>query len=329
MDRATIEMVLYKMGIDIVHFYNRSVMVKCPFGTEHAGGDDTHASLSIDVNSSVWHCFGCERRGKTLRSLVWQWCEAFGLDYKEWRDKCFGDAQIERIEIEYNRLLQSSYEAGGSNRNIERPHITLEVIDYYLKAHGGKVPGYVTGRGVTLAVCEEALLGYDERRQKVIPIRSLPDGELVGGMTRGIQKSPDYFFTRGFKKIVLYLEYETYKHPFRSPLIITEGGVDALVLRSYEYNGVAILGSSMNDAQGMKALTLSQQISSVYNGSDVSVVVMMDADEAGLAASQLVIKSLKEAHKVFPVYVAHLKRGDPADASREEIQECIMSVEKI
>ncbi len=330
MDRAMIEMVLHNMGIDVVRFYSRTAMAKCPFGREHVSGDDNHASLAIDVNSSVWHCFGCGRKGKTLRSLVWQWCKVFGLDYKEWRDKCFGDAQIERIEIEYNKLLQSSYEANGNNRNIEKPHVTSETIDYYLKAHSGKAPRYVIDRGVTLAVCKGALLGYDERRQEVIfPIRSLPDGELVGGMTRGIQKSPNYFLTRGFKKTVLYLEYETYNRPFRAPLIVTEGIFDALVLRSYEYNGVAILGSSMNDAQGIKALTLSQQISGAYNGYDVSVVVMMDADTAGLAANQSAIKSLQEVHKIFPVYVAHLKRGDPADASREEIQECIASAEKI
>lgn len=333
MDPEVIQNILYTIGVQRMRISGRNIIAECPFGVEHKNGRDSVPSLTIDIERTIWSCFGCGRKGASLRGLVYQWCDRFGHDYNYYRRILFSDQDIDKLERDVDLVKNSRYEDGikkisdnndNNNKNKEKEY-DIDISEYvqYLRDNAGSIPKYVIKRGVSLEVARECQLGYDKKYKRVLfPIRSMSNGDIVGGMSRGITEKPNYIFNKGLRKNVLYLEYETSIMPLNAPLVVVEGAFDALVLRTYGYNGVAVLGSFITDEQMIKAMMLCDRIYEKYQSA--KIVVMFDADQPGRNAGEEVARCLcVKARGIFPVYIASLEKGDPSDATKDEIQKCI------
>jgi 5S rRNA maturation endonuclease (ribonuclease M5) len=301
----------------------------------------------MNAESTVFYCHGCGVTGASIRSLLYVWCKEYGKDYQTLKEELLGSDQrniIKRMDKRKSRpayaedkINQSDFVAESSvtnNRNDDNDKALIHAIEKY-NVCVGKMHEYVLNRGISSDVCREAKLGFHGDEQRIyFPLRSLPWGNIVGIMTRGIGKTPDYYFNNGFKKNALYLEYETWENPFKTDIVLVEGSFDSLKLRTYGYNSVALLGSLITAPQVVKIGLLCYKIANTHKmesaGSKPNIVIMMDADQAGETAVRQIIDEMRELRRKYTIRVARLpKEKDPADATKEEVEASLRTSEVV
>lgn len=247
---------------------DRNNKVLCPFHNEKTG------SLSIDVNTNKWRCFGCGKGGDAIDFV----------------------AELKEIEtLEAAKILAEKY-------NI--PYETKEdgacSIPEYLRKCMREIgkTDYFKRRGLTAATIKKFCLGYDEYRQSVtIPYssklhyyqsRSIVDKKFFKPKTEEAGAEPLYNAERISAK-------------WKEPVFVVESPICAMSIE--QCGGLAV---STCGVGGWRKLS-DAIIKCKFQG---GVILCFDNDEAGKNASQALAAELLEQGTK---YIAYNIAGDCKD----------------
>ena len=222
----------------------------CPFHP------DTKPSFFINMDSGVFHCFGCGVKGR-LQEL------------------------LDRLGIKGIRAADVVAERQPERRRVNEIN---ELPDYILGAYRS-CPTRLLQAGFDKKLLEEYEIGFDAPNYRItFPIRDI-NGTLVAVSGRNLEGEPKY-------QIYLYEdEFPGYAprpkdHLWNlnklanqlqkgdDPLFIVEGFKAALWLTQYGYQAVALIGAQMTRKQ--------KRLLSQF---DVPLVLCLDNDSAGRAAT--------------------------------------------
>jgi len=203
----------------------------------------------------------------------------------------------------------------------------------------GGVPKYIINRGITLKVCKEYELGYDERAPRynedtdktaydairvIFPLRD-KNNVLHGVLGRSVKNKwkPKYWVYYGtHKKLHLYgidkLEFGGDER-WREWIIICEGPMDVLKMRTYGItNSVAIMGSEISDEQ----ICLIRELNR-------TVGLMLDDDKAGRKGCQRAEKYLKGFLTIMRIVPRDGEAGDAGGLNSAGLMKVMNSAKRI
>jgi DNA primase len=228
-----------------------------------------------------------------------------GINSKEPRAKSFAGKGPEENPI--SKKESDGEGESGSNKPLA---FTLQKIDH---AHP-----YLTERGVSIETAEKFGVGFFSGKgsmhdRVVIPIHN-PEGELVAYAGRSIDGSePRYKFPAGFHKSLEL--YNLHRVREEVSVVLVEGFFDCMKVAQAGFPCVALMGSTLSDAQ--------EELIRQYFA---HVVMMLDGDEAGRGAGEGIADRLHRA--VFQVDVITLADGvQPDQLSTVELYELLKSVQ--
>jgi len=207
-------------------------------------------------------------------------------------------------------MISENASDGGGESECNKPlAFTLQHIDH---AHP-----YLKERGVSLEIAEKFGVGFfpgkgSMHNRIVIPVHNAK-GELVAYAGRSIDGSaPRYKFPAGFQK-----RRELYNvHRVRDEVsvVLVEGFFDCIKVTEAGFPCVALMGSTMSDAQ-----------EELIRQHFAHVVVMLDGDDAGRGAAEKIADQL--CNVVFQVDVIQLAEGaQPDQLSTTELVQVVNSV---
>jgi DNA primase len=310
----------------------RSVMAVCPFHQEKT------ASMSVDPARGLYHCFGCGRSGDIYRFVQ----ETQALDFSDAvellarrsgitlhrdpeaakrrdRRQVLVDATEAAVEF-YHERLRTAADAGGGRRYLRGRGYEADVVDRfrlgYSPAPGDALVGHLRGAGipedvmVTAGLAIRARTGrvFDRFRGRIMfPIFDVR-GDAVGFGARLLEgEGPKYLNSPEtpiyHKSQLLYgLNWAKSEIVRGGEAVVVEGYTDVIALH---LAAMPIAVATCGTALGEEHLDLLRRFTE-------RVVLMFDADEAGVGAS------LRGFERSVPgdldLRVAALPQGrDPAD----------------
>ena len=170
---------------------------------------------------------------------------------------------------------------------------------------------YLTERGLTEETIRKFSVGYFSGKGSmagriVIPIHD-GAGELVAYAGRAIDGSePRYKFPAGFHKSLEL--YNLHRVAEELSVVVVEGFFDCMKVSQADYPCVALMGSTMSAMQ--------EKLLAEHFG---LVVLMLDGDEAGRAATEEIADRLQRV--IYQVKTVELDNGvQPDQLSAEEIR---------
>ena len=311
---VSLEMVLGHYGVELRKVGAGTLRGKCPLPMH--GSDKSKASFTATFTKGVGGVWACQsascvkaRSGKkggnaldlvatmegcSIRDAAVKMQEWFGVQSASPHEN--GGA-ADRAEAEKTGELVS--EKTESVIEANKPlTFTLQGIQY-------KHP-YLEGRGVSEAMARTFGIGWFGGRgsmagRLVLPIYN-EKGELVAYAGRSIDGSePKYKFPAGFRKsLELYnLHRAIGEGNSRRRVVVVEGFFDCLKVSAAGFPCVALMGSSMSEAQ-------EQLIARHFN----VACVLLDGDEAGQEGSLDCIKRLGRRMWVWAPVLPEGKQPD-------------------
>ena len=234
--------ILNKYGVDVPHTEQFNIL--CPFH------DDTRQSCSINIEQGVWICFAGSGQG-SLKSFIWK------LSGKSWSkiQEEFESPDL-GFDFDFNSFAQDSIENGEETEPSYNGELTPLKNDHWIFKRGFTIETLERWN------CKENIYG-----DLVIPVEN--DETTLGWITRRIQATPKYLFSKGFQKSKTLFGSKYLKEV--DTLFVVEGALDAMWLDQHGYSSVAVLGASVSQTQ--------INLIGTYNPSEV--VLCLDADEAG------------------------------------------------
>ncbi len=272
--QANFVTVLASYGIAITRQQGQ-VKVLCPFHK------DRTPSLSINLNSKMFFCFGCQAHGDILdfvarienvrlvqaAELLIKLCGVVFSEAEVLRQKS-SDHLSRRNEVQTKRCLNDNHREGRISIERSGP---LDTAHPYLFERG-LTPELIIEFG--LGVCSRGRL----RNRVCIPIHS-PDGTRVLGSTGRwaddvVPKGrPKYLFPAGFRKSQLLFNY--HRATDASHLVIVEGYWSVFRLYALKIPAVALMGCALSDMQARL----------LFQSKVRKVTLLLDADAAGQQAT--------------------------------------------
>jgi DNA primase len=281
---------------DVLAHYNlkltgkgRELTGRCPFHK------DTKPSFRINLDKRVFHCFGCGAKGNVLEFVAAMEKVSLrdaALKLQEWFGTNGGESSPPP--------LVSDHPTAPTRRDNQPLTFALKGID----------PGhpYLAQRGISRSLAESFGVGFFPGKGSmngriVIPIHN-ETGDLVAYAGRAIDDSePRYKLPAGFQKSLVLFNLHRVTRGDR--VIVVEGFFDTLkVVQAGFPDVVALMGTALSPAQE-RLLNRFQQI-----------VLLLDGDQAGKAASSGLAARLAECHFVRIVAI----EGQPDQLSSAEIQ---------
>jgi len=275
---------LLKYGIDVPNVDQFSI--HCPFH------DDRRASCAVNIEKGVWNCFaGCGQGG--LKSFIWR------ISGKSW-----GEIQMEFQEEELEFSIDD-FDL-GIRSDIEEDNFcpTYEGLVDISDNH------WIYERGFTKEILTTWECKQNAYGDFVLPVKS-EDSETLGWITRRIELSPKYLFSKGFKKSRALFGINNLMDT--DVLFICEGALDAIWLRQNGYNGVGILGASISKNQIELLKKLKPQ----------EVVLCLDNDEAGKKGTEKATFDLEDWFMISFIQFPKRYKDFQEIRNRAEIEQVI------
>jgi DNA primase len=308
---VTLQMAIEHYGLPLRRVNANTLRGKCPLPTH--GSEKSRESFTATLNKGVggaWACQSqsciksrgrvggnvldfvaameqCSVRDAAIKLQMWFLVPAAGNGSgsvgKEPHAKSFAGKEPE------HDVVSKKQNGRGGESDLNKPlTFNLQNIDY---SHP-----YLKERGVTEETAKTFGLGFFAGKGSmhdriVIPIHS-PKGELVAYAGRSIDGSePRYKFPAGFHKSMEL--YNLHRVRDEVSVVLVEGFFDCLKVTQAGFPCVALMGSTMSNAQ-------EELIRELF----AHVVVMLDGDETGRVASEGVADRLRRM--VFQVDVIAL-----------------------
>jgi len=271
----------------------REYRALCPFHEE------TVPSFYVSPVKNLWYCFGCNNGGGIIQFVslyknipvyeaVKFLAETYGISIKEELLKQVKEAEKER-------------EALGK--------ILSKARDRLEKESKGKA--YLKERGLSEKTIKEFGLGYSAKNNAIIiPIHDVY-GRMCGWAMRKLTGEPKYLnSTNGtlYNKSSVLFNLNRALPYARDALYIVEGYFDVMAVYQAGFKNVAAIGGSMLTRQQARILHRFLE--------DSEIVLVPDADEAGMKAAERNIELLKEMD--LAVNVVQLPCKDCAELLKEK-----------
>jgi DNA primase len=321
---VSLQMVIEHYRVPLRHAGPNTLRGKCPLPT-HSSKNSTE-SFTATLSKGVGGAWACQSqscikaRGRVGGNV---------LDFVAAMERC--SVRDAAIKLQMWFLVPA---AGEPHRPASKgPHTELSVgkePDVISKIKGDEVcedgtnkplsftlqkiecgHPYVIERGLTEEIARKFGVGIfpgkgSMQGRCVIPIHNR-DGELVAYVGRAIDGSePRYKFPTGFRKsLELFNLHRVIGEP---SVVVVEGFFDCMKVSQAGYPCVALMGSTMSDAQ--------EQLIAEYFG---SVILMFDGDDAGRSATEEISDRLQRV--VFQVKTIELDQGvQPDKLSSDELR---------
>lgn len=274
-------------GLRNSSFRGDEITCSCPFTENHPRGD-RHPSFGINVESGLYHCFGCGASG----NIVQLGERLLGLDHTAAIRLAYPDMTIEEA---LRAMNGEAYRIKDGVRSVEAD------IGYWCRQDRS----YWYSRGLTDDTIGKWRLGYDPAcKRAVIPIYF--GGELVGWTKRRTEEwmQPKWQHSEGLvKSRILFGMDDT----IGDSCILVEAPLSAIKLDQHGIgNAISSFGCRLSDEQTIL-------IRSHYN----KVLVFYDPDEAGYNGMRDAVSKLRDFVDVYAV-TGH--RDDPAALEKSEIE---------
>jgi len=304
------QMALDHYGINWLRKETGDLVGKCPI---HQG--DGKRAFRVSIKKNAFNCFSCKAKGNVLDFVAaMETCSVrdAALRLKEW----FTLTVPETSDGDNSSAPPTKAKpatAVGESEAVNKP------LKFELKGIDPAHP-YLAGRGVTRETAERFGVGFFPGRgsmsgRVVIPIHN-EKGELVAYAGRSVDDSePKYKLPTGFKKsLVLFNFHRVLKEvDAKRPIVLVEGFFDCMKVDQAGFPAVALMGSTMSEAQEQLLICDFDR-----------VVVMLDGDEAGRKAADEF-----SARLVRKVFVRVVDAGDdrqPDQLSTEELRQMLASL---
>ena len=277
----------------------------CPLPTH--GSEQSRESFGVDTGRNVWACHSascCQaRQGKVGGNILDLVACMEDCSIREAALRLRGWSDTSRETGLADQLVSKGKRAGRSQEELPRLPFTLWL----------RWQPYLEQRGIQRQTAAWFGAGYYGgsgflRGRMVFPIHD-ERGELVAYAGRVMDdREPRYLFPPGFRKSqVVFNLHRAVKSAARQGgvAIVVEGFFDCLKVHQAGYgNVVALMGASVSDRQAELLDTYFREL-----------VVMLDGDEAGRRASQVL------AARWPAVNIARVPAGwQPDQLSSEEIE---------
>lgn len=316
--------------LELMHVKNISVrggeaVFSCPFpGHKHG---DTNPSASMNIHNTAWLCFGCQRRGNAATFLA-SLEEVTVFAARKWLREYFGGGfrePIHSLASEIDDLFQET----AKQVKVVNPEIPEELFFDYLMnwkeveddpSAGLKVNGitYMLDRGFSAETLMKYEVGYDNSDERVVlAVRDL-DGTLIGvkGRATRPEQQPRYR-VYGRPRIphdpystgeVVYLACKADRTS--GDIIVCEGEFNALKMHELGYT----------NAVGISGATFTKKHAEIITKIASRVILYFDSDAPGIAGASTAADLLVSR---VPVMVVPHHDKDPADSTKEEVDELI------
>jgi DNA primase len=326
---VTLQMAIEHYGIQLRHVNATTLRGKCPLPSH--GSEKSKESFTATLTKGIggaWACQSqscikargrvggnvldfvavmerCSVRDAAIKLQMWFLVPAAGNGSgtvgKEPSAKSFAGKEPKPELVSKNE----TYGEGESDSN--KPlAFNLQNIDH---AHP-----YLKERGVSEETAQRFGVGFFPGKGSmhgriVIPIHN-PKGELVAYAGRSIDGSePRYKFPAGFHKSLEL--YNVHRVREEVSVVLVEGFFDCMKVTQAGFPCVALMGSTMSDAQ-----------EEIIREHFAHVVVMLDGDEAGKGASEGIAERL--CRIIFQVNVVTLLDGaQPDQLSDDELHRLV------
>lgn len=263
-----------------IHEAQDNILVSCPY---HKGGQENKPSCGIHVKSLVYHCFTCGAAGTffdMMQDIYQPIEEAQLISDRDDLDLSLPEREVKTLQKKKKEVVQFEYNVGLTK--------------------------YLQSRKLTQEVCKEYLVGYKDDLV-VFPTRDM-SGEIIFYVTRNVYRK-EYTLSRDDKPIYgLYELFKRQKNP--SYCFIVESPINALTLRVWGYNAVALMGTGSQ-----------KQMKEIFDLPIRDIILCFDGDQAGRDATKKFQKYLLNK-RIRPVFIYEGK--DVNDLSREEFSKLLL-----
>lgn len=303
-------------AIDFRSFYQRhiskfatngktEVQCLCPFH------EDKDPSLSVNVETGLFNCFGCGEKGNAIQFVQ----KKYGVGFKE---------ALRRVKEEEGIKSDPESSSGrkpkSETRNPKSAHLTLDqikLIHNQLMKNEAVLKTFQDKYGLTRVIIEKYFIGY-QNEHYVIPIEVEPGKwtikEHKGNQSKGAKVS---LYPSGIIKEDL---------PY---IIVAEGEFKALLLNQKGFPAVSGTGG---------ANTWKREWNTCFT--NLNVIIAYDADEPGREGATRVVgflKGIARSVKViqWPSYMDSKDKKDVTDffvtlgKTKEDFQRLIDSAKEV
>lgn len=250
--------VLTKYGVDIP--YEDQVMISCPFH------DDRRVSCSINLDMGLWICFaGCGQGG--LKGFILK------LSGKSWGELSYElDDNLDINSIELDPIFsEAELEYTEEDTSYKQPENLMDVPAGH----------WIYDRGFSKELVSAWDCKVNQYLDFMIPVKDL-ENQTLGWISRRLQATPKYLFSKGFKKSKTLFGINHIKE--EQELYIVEGALDCMWLQQHGYASVAVLGAYLSKKQ----IDLLGQIN------PSRIVLSLDNDTAGSKGMQKAALDINE-----------------------------------
>jgi DNA primase len=279
---------------------------KCPLPTHSS--TSSNDSFSVSFTRNAWSCQSASciaaRSGRVGGNV---------FDFVAEMERC----SIREAALHLQHSLTENQIPRATSGNEEPVAYTPEnrPLSFILRNIDYRHP-YVASRGLSEYTARYFGVGYYEgnglfRGRVVIPIHN-EHGELVAYSGRAIdQTEPKYRLPAGFRKSHLLFNLHRAIQKGNRTLILVEGFFDTFKIhQAGHHNVAALMGSKLSERQADLIGTYFDQI-----------ILMLDADEAGKAASTALATALSS---ILTVQIVELVSGtQPDQLASEEINQLL------
>lgn len=251
----------------------------CPFCNHHKPKLEINFTENKQGNNP-WHCWVCNKQGKTLRSLFKQ-VKASPEQFSELKKLVKTGAEVQEVVVEHVLSLPKELKSLVDNNDIVARH----------------AKAYLKSRNINIDDIIKYNIGYcDSGRYANMVI--IPSYDANGNL--------NYFTGRSFEKdpYVKYRNPEVSRDiiPFElfinwdSPLVLCEGPFDAIAIKR---NAIPLLGKNIQ--QNLMKKIVTSKVEKLYIALDT------DARKQALKFAEYFMNQGKE------VYLVELEGKDPSD----------------
>ena len=277
---------------------NRNHKGLCPFHEE------TRPSFSVNVNGGYFHCFGCGTGGDvftylelhnkmTFKDALVYLAEQAGIHVDGISDKDIDTIKRERTKYDilsetakyyYDHLTEEIREYLKKDRGLLPETISQFFIGY---ANGG-LRAHLENQGFPLSLCKEAGVIRDDGKDffyKKIILPYFTKGRVILLRCRTDPSDLDkiYFPLKGYQAQI----YNEDDLQGADQIVISEGELDALTIKQWEYNVVGVPGVNGFNEEWVKKF---DRCKVVY--------IAFDSDNAGLKGAKDIANLLGEKAKI-------------------------------
>lgn len=299
---VSLEAVIHHYGIPLRPVGANTLRGKCPLPTHSS--KESRESFTVTLNRGIGGAWACQSqscikaRGRIGGNV---------LDFVAAMEKC--SVRDAAIKLQLWFLVPAAGQAHPPEKqNGSKPQLvakgkssqptgqreTNQPLAFALKSIDSSHP-YLKDRGLTEETVKTFGVGYfsgkgSMEHRIVIPIHN-GEGELLAYAGRSLDRSePRYKFPMGFKKSLEL--FNLHRVNGAASVVLCEGFFDCMIVTQAGFPCVALMGSTMSDAQ--------QNLLAPFK----KLVLMLDGDEAGRNATKEIATKLIYEHDVRAISLA-------------------------